>query len=286
MSGIASGIGKVFSAVGSAAARVGSAFTGVGATTFTAGAAAAAPSMATGGLSGIVSSFTGGGVLGNIITGAVTQAGYGALIGGAVGAMTGQGFGKGALMGGLGGAVTGGLFGAAGVNPDPLTKGFGQSQQSGVVPVEGTATGAAPTGSTASAPLDYPSSRVAQANGDITGSVTPAASAVAAAPAAASGGGGLGKFLSSEAGGGLIAGVGRGLGAYMDSKQRAEEAEKDRQFLRDKEQRLQDSYSVDPSALNGPVAVDTTARPTPAQAYGRTRYEYDPAQGRIVSVPA
>lgn len=280
MSGIASGIGKVFSTVGSAVARVGKAVTGVGATTFTAGAASAAPSMATGGLSGIVSSFTGGGVLGNIITGAVTQAGYGALIGGAVGAMTGQGFGKGALMGGLGGAVTGGLFGAAGVNPDPLTKGFGQANQSGVVPVEGTATGAAPTGATASAPLDVASGRVAQAHGDITGSV---AAPAAAAPAAS--GGGFGSFLKSEAGGGLLAGVGKGLGAYMDAQNRSEEAEKDRDFLRDKEQRLQDSYKVDPSALHGTMS-DTTARPTPAEKYSRSRYEYDPAQGRIVQVPA
>lgn len=286
MSGLVSGITKTFQAVGSAVARVGKAVTGVGATTFTAGAASAAPSMATGGLSGIVSKFTGGGVLGNIITGAVTQAGYGALAGGAIGALTGQGFGKGAMMGGLGGAVTGGLMGAAGVNPDPLTKGFGQSQQSGIVSAEGTATGAAPTGATSSSAVDYPSSRVAQAHGgDITGSVTPsAAPATVTAPAAS--GGGLSRFLSSEAGGGLIAGVGKGLGAYMDAKNRSEEAEKDRKFLRDKEQRLQDSYSVDPSALHDAAPADTTARPTPAVKYGRTRYEYDPSVGRIVSVPA
>ncbi len=278
MSGLVSGITKTFQAVGSAVARVGKAVTGVGATTFTAGAASAAPSMATGGLSGIVSKFTGGGVLGNIITGAVTQAGYGALMGGAVGALTGNGFGKGAMMGGLGGAVVGGLSGAAGVNLDPLSK--GQPDQSGVAPAQGTATGTAPTGQTSSA--DMPSNRVAQAHGDITGSV----SSAAAPAAAAASGGGFGKFLSSEAGGGLIAGVGKGLGAYMDAKQREDEAQKDRKFLRDKEQRLQDSYSVDPSALHGPAPVDTTARPTPAQAYGRTRYEYSPEQGRIIQVPA
>ena len=83
MSGIVSGIGKVFSTVTSGVARVGKAIMGVGATTFTAGAATGAAPLASGGLAGIVQKFTGTSTLGNILTGAITQAGYGALIGGA-----------------------------------------------------------------------------------------------------------------------------------------------------------------------------------------------------------
>lgn len=124
MSGIASGITKIFTTVGSAAARVGKAVAGVGSSLFTAGASTG----------GIASAASGGGVLGNILTGAVKQAGIGALLGGGVSAATGGDFGKGALWGGLAGAATGGLMGAAG------------AQQ--VVAAE-TPTGVAPTGNSA-----------------------------------------------------------------------------------------------------------------------------------------
>ena len=66
MSGIVSGIGKVFSTVTSGVARVGKAIMGVGATTFTAGAATGAAPLASGGLAGIVQNFTGTSTLGKI----------------------------------------------------------------------------------------------------------------------------------------------------------------------------------------------------------------------------
>ena len=277
MSGVVSGIGKVFSAVGNAAARVGQAVMGVGATTFTAGAAAGAAPMAAGGFNGVLQGLTGGGVMGNILTGAIKQAGYGALIGGVIGAVTGQGFGKGALIGGLGGAITGGLsgsglFSAAGIDPT-------KTGSTTAIPSE-TPTGFAPTGVT-----DPASARVAAAHGTPT-IYTPEGGAAAAAAPAAQGGGGFGQFLRSEAGGGLIAGLGKGIGDYATAKMAAGEREKDREFLREKDQRLQDSYNVDPDALHGAAPSDTTSRPTPAQKYSRFRYEYSPQAKRIVRVPA
>lgn len=286
MSGLASGIGKVFSTVGKAAARVSQAVLGVGATTFTAGAASGAAPMATGGFGGVLQSLTGGGVLGNVLTGAIKQAGYGALIGGAIGAMTGQGFGKGAMIGGLGGAVSGGLMSAAGIGMTPATP-----SGAGTVPAD-TPTGFAPTGST-----DPASARVAAAHGTPTiytpdgGMDVAGAGAPAAAPASG-GGGGFGQFLQSEAGGSLIAGIGKGMGDYALAKMKMGENQKDRDFERDREQRLQDSYDVDPAALHGAAPVDDTQRPTPAEKYnrqgsvGKFRYEYSPEARRIVRVPA
>jgi hypothetical protein len=225
MSGVVSGIGKVFKTVTSGISRVGKAITGVGASVFTAGAAPG----------GVAAATQAGGTLSNILLGAAKQAGIGALVGGAIGAATGQGFKKGALWGGLGGAALGGLSAAAG----------GAQQIAGTVPAD-TATGVAPTG-------------------------------VAATP---SGGGGFMKFLQSEGGGALagnvIAGVGQGLAGY--AQQKAEE---------EKDQRLRDSYSVDPSVYIQPRPTTPPAQlQTPAQAYSRPRYAYDPSVGRIMPVGA
>jgi len=280
MSGIASGIGKIFATVTNSAVKIGQAVAGVGSTLFTAGASSGAGPMAAGGLSGLVQSFTGKGVLGNILTGAIGQAGFGALAGGAIGALTGQGFGKGALMGGLTGAVTGGLGGLAGA------AGLGaQPQAVDGITTGSTPTGMVPTGSTGRVPSTINATQ--SVSGAPQAAMGQTAAQVAASAPSASGGfmGGLGKFLTSETGGGLIAGLGKGLGAYMDQKAKADESQKDRDFIRDKEQRLQDSYNVDPASLPGngyqPPQPDQS-RPTPTQKYARRRYSYDPIQGRIV----
>lgn len=284
MSGIVSGLGKVFQAVSQTAVKVGQAVAGVGSTLFTAGAATGAGPMATGGFTNLIKNFTGNGVLGNVLSGAITQAGFGALAGGAIGALTGQGFGKGALIGGLGGAVTGGLGGLAGA------AGLGaQTPVDGIV-TGSTPTGLAPTGSTGAIQSVNAAPAVSgQPQGAISTAAATAAPVAAAAAPAASGGimGGLGKFLTSETGGGLIAGLGKGLGAYMDQKAKADEAQKDRQYLIDKEQRLQDSYNVDPSVLPGNVGGGNAQQPSqprqsPTERFSRRRYLYDPKAGRVV----
>lgn len=251
MSGLVSGLTKVFTSVGSGIAKVGKAVLGVGASLFTGGAAP-------GGLGGVLNGLTGGGVLGNMLTGAIKQAGIGALIGGAIGAVSGAGFGKGALYGALGGAATGALSGS------------GLFSAAGLTPAD-TPTGVTPTGSSA-------------------GSGAAAAAATAPVTAAApSAGKGLFSFLNSETGGSLIAGLGEGLMGYAQGKMEEKQREEDRQFLLDKEERLRRSYDVPVEALPGGgtgATLPVTQRPTPAQKYDRRRYEYNKSTGTIDTVYA
>jgi hypothetical protein len=302
MSGIVSGITKVFTSVGSAVARVGQSVAAVGASVFTTGAATGAGSMASGALSATARTM-GGGVLGNVINGAIKQGAIGAIIGGGISALTGNGFGKGALIGGIGGLATGGLTGYA-------QSGTGLAPN-GVAAAE-TATGVAPTGVTQSSPLD---ARFGDNSGVTTGGrsglaagleqqqaamtgaagagVPAAANGLATAPAAVGGGGGLMGFLQSEGGGNIISGLGQGAMGYFNQQQQdkqlklqAEQYDKNRAAELDKEMRIRDSYDMGDAAYETPYS-DDTKRPTPEQAFGRgRRYEYDAAKGRVVSVAA
>lgn len=280
MSGIVSGITKVFSAVGSSVAKVGKAVVGVGASLFSSGAASGAGSMASGGLSGVVQSVTGSGVLGNILTGAITTAGYGALIGGAVGALTGQGFGKGALMGGLGGAALGGLSGAMG----------------GGLLSSATPTGLAPTGSTAATTLPSPSSPAGGAmaasgglglSGSAAMSSAPSAIPSASAPAAAAATGGTGNsglmgFLNSNVGGMALAGIGEGMMQRELLQVREDERLQDREWQMEDQQRRTDSHNAVPRPV-GQGASGGMVAATGPQSF---RYEYSSQSKRIERVPA
>lgn len=287
MSGLVSGIGKVFSTVGNAVTRVASSVIGVGAAATTAAVATGAGSMASGGLNGVVSGLTGGGVLGNVITGAIKTAGYGALIGGVVGMVTGQGFGKGALMGAAGGALTGGLMaGMGGMRTTPT----------GLVTAD-TPTGMSPTGSTINTSAGVPNPSI-PTGGSYVASAPGAAAAASAATAAATpttAGNGFLNFLNSEAGGGLLAGLGKGAADYMAARQQAQvqreniAAQKEMQqtelnYLRNKDQRLQDSYEVADSAFAAPPAGGNSGGAPGGST--KMRYEYDPAQGKIVMMGA
>lgn len=263
MSGLVSGIGKIFQTVGSAATRVASSVLGVGAVTQTAGVAAGAGSMASGGLNGFLSKLTGGGVLGNIVSGAIKQAGYGAVLGGIAGMVTGQGFGKGALMGAAGGALTGGLM--AGLTPQP-TGSLSANTPTGLIPT-GSTSGITATGS-GSANLG-PQMMTAP------GQAAAAAAQGASATSTVQGGGLMSYFKNPETLGAALGGLGQGAGAYFSAKMTSD-AQKELQkneldYLRDKDQRIQDSYTVADSAF--------------AAAPGKKmRYDYDPKQGKIVMV--
>ncbi|WP_395451206.1 hypothetical protein ACHMW7_16270 [Aminobacter sp. UC22_36] len=212
MSGVVSGIGKVFSSVVSGVAKVGKAVLGVGASVFTGGAAS--------GAGGIGSIASGGGVLGNILSGASKIAGN--------------------LFAPPGMAqAAGGLFSSAGLAP------------------AATATGLSPLGKA---------------------------------------GGGLFDFLKSETGAGLISGIGGGLMKKAEMDAYSEEQQKDRDFLRAKDQRVTDSYNLPDNAF----AANTTPPPAPAAAAPpaqpaqtmpgapkspqRFRYNYDSQTKRIERV--
>lgn len=96
-----------------------------------------------------------------------------------------------------------------------------------------------------------------------------------------------GDFLKSEGGAGLIAGLGKGLGALAEARMNSEERQKDRDFLFDKEMRIRDSYELPadvlPDGRSTGVVKDTAQRPTPDQAYGRGyAWVYKPDLGRMV----
>ncbi|MEK9722785.1 MAG: hypothetical protein VW405_04785 [Rhodospirillaceae bacterium] len=85
--------------------------------------------------------------------------------------------------------------------------------------------------------------------------------------------------------GGLLQGAGKGVFGYLGSKA---EAENQRQLLQDKQDIINANYQTNGEALLKPSDLNYVnqqpARQTPAQqfAYRRTRYVYDPAQGRVV----
>lgn len=114
MSKIVKSVKKVFKKVGKVIKKVAPVALAVGALVFTGGAALGLAPMA-GGWAGAASAITAklgaGGVLGGALTGAITQAGYGALAGGSMAAVTGGDVRKGLLTGAGVGAITGGVTG-------------------------------------------------------------------------------------------------------------------------------------------------------------------------------
>lgn len=288
MSGVVGAVGKVFATVGTAAARVGSAVMNVGASVFSSGAATGAPSLLSGGFGKAVSKLVGGGTLGNMLGGAMNQAIGGALIGGIGGMLTGQGFGRGAMAGALGGAVTGamsgaGLFGQAmqggastmgeAALPDPGgTIRMAPNAQYSLLPNDMGAGMAGPSLSATQAsatpmppprPTDLGSAAAAPTMTPLAGQG--AATGLSAGRGAQPQGNGLFSFLNSPMGGNLIAGIGKGL-------QARQEAQNYRDLLAMRQahdvamnERVRENYRVDPSAYAG-----------------MGRYQYDPAQGRIV----
>ncbi|GAA4108919.1 hypothetical protein ACFFTN_01500 [Aminobacter aganoensis] len=137
---------------------------------------------------------------------------------------------------------------------------------------------------------------MAQAAGGLFSSagLAPAATATGLSPLGKAGGGLL-DFLKSETGAGLISGIGGGLMEKAKLDAYSEEQEKDRGFLRAKEQRITDSYNVPDAAFAGnttpPPAATAPQQPAaqampgaPKAASQRFRYDYDPQSKRIVRV--
>ncbi|ESZ60639.1 hypothetical protein NL532_24010 [Mesorhizobium sp. C120A] len=214
-------------------------------------------------MSGVVSSI--GKVFSSVVKGVSTAigsavGGVGAIIGTAASAGSSLlGGGAGSLLSGLGGGggILGSLLNGA---MNVMTKGLG-----GLV--------------------DFGSQMAGGATA-LGGGMAAGASAAGGAAMAPSFLSKAGSFLTSETGAGLIGGIGKGLMEYEKMEQEAKERQKDRNYLLGKENRIRDSYNVDPASLpNGAGAGpgDGIQRPTPAQAYSRDfNFVYDPELGRIV----
>lgn len=120
MSGIMKSIGKTFKKIVPNLKKILPYGLAIGALVFTAGAALGAlPSWGTA-VQGVVAKLGISETLAGALTGAVTQAGYGAALGAGGALLAGKDPSKGALLGALTGAVTGGVSGGLGYETDPL----------------------------------------------------------------------------------------------------------------------------------------------------------------------
>jgi hypothetical protein len=294
MSSVVKGVKKVFKKVTKVVRKVAPIALAAGAVIFTAGAALGVGPMA-GGWGAAASSLTSSlgvqGSLAPIVTGAVTQAGYGAAIGAATSAITGGDISDGALMGAAGGAVTGGVMGAAGMGTDPLANTFRSdagpvSSSTGITGARIENSGIA--GATVqAAPGGTPAVTGTTATGSpITGTtaaptVTPAGST---APTTSRGFFSEGGWLERNQGlvGPMIGGVGRGLLTGMAAKEAADSQQ-------EQTQQIINNYGTTGTGLR------MAATPQPAGPAGPAVHErypsavrswqYNPATGRIERIP-
>jgi len=318
MSGLVKGVKKVFSKVLKVVKKVAPVILAAAAIYFTAGAALGI-SGAAGGWGAAASSLSSNlgltGTLGKIVTGAVTQAGYGAAIGGVTSFVTGGDVMKGMQTGAAAGAVTGGITGGIGFETDPLKGAFGDAP---VNPLE--ASGGDPFNTISGQPFDM------DTGGVMAGGSGAEASAVDRVLGNLSGGGGMparGSMpAAGGAGGGAASGGGNGFfaeGGWLERNQglagqgilgvgqgllKGMSANDSNEALLQRHRDIADSYRTGGNGLllTGPDARTGTAPPmhaggiertspvlqagpgVTAGGTGRWRYQYDPRRGQIVPV--
>ena len=167
-------------------------------------------------IGGFVSKLGITGKLGNVLSGAIVQAGRGALIGGITGAVTGQGLMKGATAGAAIGAVTGGITG------------FLQTPA-----IAGAQEGAKKTGSALMGSAGAEAAEVGLSgellNTSVSGGAVPTEVIASAAPSASTGFERVfEKVIGSGGIGPLIQGIGGGLARGAETKAMQAENEKRR----------------------------------------------------------
>ena len=268
MSSLFKGVRKLFKKVIKAVIKIAPIILGVAAIVFTGGAALGLGGIMGGGWAAaaatVGSTLGGSGMLGSVLTGAITQAGRGALIGAAAAAVTGGDVGEGLKRGAMAGAVLGGVGGGIGhVRQASGVEGYGPITEGGVtttpLPEQAGVNYGAGTGQA----IDAAGNVIPQAGGSGFGRFM----------------GGVGSFIKDnpEIAGGIISGIGQGL---MPSE--AEEYAKARSRL------TRENYAgTDPGAKYRDIAPGQGTGFDPTR-YGSFEYQYDPAQGRIVkkAVPA
>lgn len=320
MSGLVKGVKKVFKKVAKVVKKVAPIALAIGAAVFTGGAALGLTSMA-GGWSAAAGSVAsalgagGGGVLSSAITGAITQAGYGALMSGTIAELSGGSFSDGAKVGATVGAVTGGISGALGAGGNAATEAGnaidGPAGQVSDKINNVTANAADPSAfAEAAVPGGTPNSRVMLQG--VSGGGTPNSRVMLQGVNDVAGGGGSGGAGAGAGAGGGAGGGGRGLmnnvfreGGWLERNQdmvgktvsglgqglmasAGSDAEMD--MMRERSNRVRRNYQgADPNRNFAMVAPGrSTATPTDqygAGATGAFEYQFDPKQGRIVRVP-
>lgn len=222
MSGLIKGIGKAFKAVLKVAKVVVPIALAIGAVVFTGGAALGLTLPTWGAAVASVFGTTG---LGAIAAGAVTWAGYGAVLGAATSAITGKNVIKGMQVGALTGAVSGGILGGVASGSanfaqqiDPIgSLATGGTMQGGSAAAAGSDAAATTTAPAAAAPSAAPASTVDNSMAGNFGQGVGARGMVAtgdtAVKAATSSTGGFWSGAAGPIVGNAIAGLGGGLAA-------------------------------------------------------------------------
>lgn len=279
MSSVFKGIRKVFRKVVKVIKKIAPIVLAVGALVFTGGAALGFAPLAGGwgAAAASVSSALGAtGTLGAALTGAITHAGTGALIGGIGAELSGGSFSKGAKSGAKMGAITGGLLSSYAHLKTPQamrTPGIGDTVGSTI----DASTGQVIEGGAKTFPMPNTQPGVGQAL-DAAGNV-----------AAPTGGRGLlssiGGFAKDnpEIVGGIVKGIGAGLMS-------GSEADAERDLLRERYRLVGENYSGSDPGTNYRGAAPGTSGQTPTErfdpnTYGAWEYVYAPAAGRIVRQP-
>lgn len=225
---------------------------------FTAGSAVGALPSWGSAMASATSSFGLSPTMTSVLTGALTNAGYGAAIGGGLSLVTGGDASTGATIGGAIGAVTGGLSATApatGINT-------GTGTPSGPLNTSGTS----PTG-------------VMGGTSVVTNPVLAAGAAPAAAP--------LIDPSTQTIVGGLASGLGQGLLSGQSAKDEAEALAK-----RDREQHawVQGNYQMGGGLLSPGDVPAEGVNPDPATRFSADFYDdrefaWDPAAGKLVRKP-
>lgn len=296
MSGLVKSVKKAFKKVVKTVKKVAPIALAVGAVVLTGGAALGAL-PAVGSMMGSLGLSAG---LTSVLTGAVTQAGYGALIGGATSALTGGSVMKGMKGGAMAGAVTGGVTGA--LSAPASGAAMGQSGVSEGMKAVGQTALVDPS-QVANVPGLDPVSRglgAFQAANPASMVDAVSSASTAAAPAARAGGGLLafaernpliaasvlkgvgGALMGSDAADGVKAHYKAAARNYGNGDLGGLLTQSDADAAA-----AQGGYGTGPAAMNPQQPLATPIdRFDPTQFAGTGRYQYDPAQGRVVYVRA
>lgn len=286
MSKVVKGIRKVFRKVVKFVKKAAPIILAAAAIYFTAGAALGVVGTAGGwgaAAGSITSSVGATGTMANVLTGAITQAGYGAAIGGVLSKAGGGSFTEGAKRGAVTGAVGGGIAGGLGIGVGGAGQPSTGTQPPPATGVPGPDTSALNAADEAAAMGGNFSHETGMASIN-TG--TPPTVPPTGTPPPTDGGGLLrtGGWIERNQGlvGNLVSGVGQGIMAR-------EAASSESDALRERQNIINENYAgVDPSAGFRPLARGTSGR-SPMErfdpnSYGAYEYQYNPQSGRIERV--
>ena len=280
-------VGKIFRKVVKTTSRVAPVALAVGAVAFTAGAALGLPGLAGGGWGGAVAKGLGGlgldvnGGIGRLLTGVVTQAGYGAALGAGTALVSGGDVVRGSQIGAAAGGVGGGLLAASGGPTDLMPKfGTGESPAGGpAVPASETAGG--------TSNWTHPDLAAAKPGQPLPAWRSPAEIG-AKSPTT-----GLmpDSWWNSRLAGGVAQGLGTGLVAYGTAAKKDDPGLAQIYAARDARAGVAANYGGAGRGLLERPTPDQTPRPGPTERFDPANYGqggqwvYDPSVGRIRFVP-